>query len=118
MTKSRGIGRGKHGNHARGPRSGRKFKDDGQPTFGYSPHYYLKKYKTTQRPRKCERCSQNAYYNHEYFGYLCAPHLLDLVNIGETEFKWTDYPEIWQRTEQLLRRPAPSTGADATKERE
>mgnify|MGYP006286914177 CR=1 FL=1 len=73
-----------------------------------SPHFWLRKYKTTERPRPCERCSQNAYYYHDDFGYLCATHLLDLINIGEVLWKWTDYPEIWQRTEILLKRPKPS----------
>jgi hypothetical protein len=104
MAKNKGQGRGKHGNKYSG-------KDDG-------PHLYLKKHKTTERPRPCQRCRQNAYYNHDDFGYLCAAHLLDLVNIGQVLWKWEDYEEVWNRTEQLLRRPTPSTGADATKERE
>jgi hypothetical protein len=95
MTKSRGIGRGKNatGRTPSGPHEG--------------PTYYLKKYKTTERPRPCQRCRQNAYYNHPDFGYLCAAHLLDLVNIGEMAFKWKDYEEMWDRTSRLLQRPLP-----------
>lgn len=85
MTKSTGKGKGNY-QRERGPQ------------------WYLKQYKTTQRPRKCARCTQNAYYEHKDFGYLCAPHLLDLVNIGGMAFNWEDYPEIWERTERLLQR--------------
>lgn len=80
----------------------------GRPTkFGYpdEPLYYLTKFKTTQRPRKCNRCTQNAYYYHPKYDYLCAAHLLDLVNIGEMAFKWVDYEEVWDRCERLLMRP-------------
>ena len=106
MTKSRGIGRGRYDRSKakRGKHYGRPPKH-GRPEDG--PTYYLNKYKTTQRPRKCSRCSQNAYYYHEDFGNLCAPHLLDLVNIGGLAFDWEDYPEVWQRTERLLQREAP-----------
>jgi len=85
----------------------------GRPTkFGWpdEPMYYLTKFKTTQRPRVCERCTQNAYYYHPNYSYLCAAHLLDLVNIGQLAFNWEDYPEVWQRTERLLQRePRPSS---------
>lgn len=92
MTKSKGIGKGNHGNHAgKNPRG--------------TPTWYLKEHKTSERPRPCERCRQNAYYHHNDFGYLCAPHLLDLVNIGGSAFNWDDYPEMWDRTERLLQRP-------------
>jgi len=78
-----------------------------------TPFYYLGKYRTSQRPRVCVRCLQNAYYYHPDFDWLCAPHLLDLVNIGELEFSWKDYPEVWARTERLLQRKAPlSTGVN------
>jgi len=106
MTKSKGIGRGKHGNH-KGPPKG------GSPEQPGTPTWYLKQYKTTQRPVPCQRCRQNAYYNHKDFGYLCAPHLLDLVNIGGTAFNWEEYPEIWERTERLLKRPAPPLSTTA-----
>ena len=74
--------------------------------FGYpdEPTYYLTKFKTTQRPRKCNRCTQNAYYYHMDYDYLCAAHLLDLVNIGEMAFKWSDYEEVWDRCGRLLAR--------------
>jgi hypothetical protein len=80
----------------------------GRPTkFGWpdDPMYYLTKFKTTQRPRVCNRCTQNAYYYHPTYHYLCAAHLLDLVNIGEVAFKWSDYEEVWDRCERLLMRP-------------
>lgn len=110
MTKSRGIGRGKHGNHATGPR------DDNSDSTLYrnSPHFYLKKYKSTQRPVPCERCGQNAYYKHPEWGNVCAPHLLDLICIWEVRIDWEEYREMWNRCEQLLNRPAkkkPSTFA-------
>lgn len=79
----------------------------GQP---YTPFYYLSKYKTTQRPRTCVRCKQNAYYYHDDYDWLCAPHLLDLINIGSVLFNWEDYPEVWQRTERLLQREPPKSG--------
>ena len=94
MTSKKGRGRGKHGNQQSQVERG-------------TPTWYLKQYKTTQRPVPCERCRQNAYYNHKDYGYLCAPHLLDLVNIGGLAFNWDEYPEIWDRTERLLQRPAP-----------
>jgi hypothetical protein len=71
-----------------------------------NPTYYLRKYKTTQRPVPCERCGQNAYYKHPEWGYVCAPHLLDLISIYEAKFDWDEYKEMWDRCEQLLRRPA------------
>lgn len=75
------------------------------------PTYWLHKYKTTQRPRPCGVCEENAYYYHPDWHYLCAAHLLDLINIGGTLFSWEDYPEMWNRTERLLQR---STSATAT----
>ena len=75
-----------------------------------SPFYYLRKYKTSQRPRPCDKCRQNAYYWHDYWGWVCASHLLDLVNIGGLYWNWEDYPEVWQRTERLLQREAPPSG--------
>lgn len=78
------------------------------------PTYWLSRYKTTQRPRKCTRCTQNAYHHHTSYGYLCAPHLLDLININEELWKWSEYPEIWARTERLLQRePLSSTSVPA-----
>jgi len=82
------------------------------PKYGFSnsPFYYLGKYKTTQRPRECERCTQSAYYYHHDWGWCCAAHLLDLVNIGEAAFSWDDYREVWDRCERLLQRePKKST---------
>jgi hypothetical protein len=105
MTISKGVGRGKHGKHKAGPGRGNVER--------YSPPWFLKQYKTTQRPLPCVKCRQNAYYNHPDFGFLCAPHLLDLVNIGQVHFKWEDYPEIWDRTERLLQRPAPPLSTTA-----
>lgn len=76
------------------------------PKYGFSnsPFYYLGKYKTTQRPRVCERCTQSAYYFHYDWGWCCAAHLLDLVNIGGLAFNWDDYKEVWDRCERLLQR--------------
>jgi len=76
------------------------------------PTSLLHKYKTTQRPRPCRVCEQNAYYHRGDLGYLCAPHFLDLINIGGLLFSWEDYPEMWNRMGKLLER---STTADATK---
>lgn len=95
----------------RGRPSNRDRQQDG-PTF------FLNKYKTTERPRPCSRCQQNAYYYHEEFGYLCAPHLLDLVNIGGTAFDWDDYPEVWDRTTRLLKRPKPQNLSTTAKSME
>lgn len=84
-----------------------------------SPLYFLTKYKTTQRPRLCNRCKQNAYYWHPSWDWVCAAHLLDLVNIGGLEFDWGEYPEVWQRTERLLQREAPpSSGAKNTQQQQ
>lgn len=83
-----------------------------EPKYGHphTPFYYLGKYRTTQRPRPCVRCKQNAYYYHDDWDWVCASHLLDLVNIGGMAFDWEDYPEVWQRTERLLQRgPLSST---------
>ena len=71
--------------------------------------YYLGRYRTTQRPRQCRRCKQNAYYYHDDWDWVCAAHLLDLVNIGGLAFNWEDYPEVWERTERLLQREPPSS---------
>lgn len=68
------------------------------------PTYYLQKYKTTERPRPCRICDENGYYYRQDLGYLCAPHLLDLINVGELLFDWDDYPEMWNRMERLLNR--------------
>ena len=85
-----------------------------EPKYGYphTPMYYLGKYRTTQRPRACVRCRQNAYYYHDDWDWVCAAHLLDLVNIGGLAFDWEDYPEVWLRTERLLQRePKPYSTA-------
>ena len=81
--------------------------------YGYGPTYYLSLYKTTQRPRKCERCGQNAYYDHPDLGWLCAAHLTDLINVGEELWRWADYPEIWRRMENLLKRSSSANATDA-----
>lgn len=82
------------------------------PKYGFSnsPFYYLGKYKTTQRPRVCRRCTQSAYYYHPDWDWCCAAHLLDLVNIGGTAFSWDEYPEVWTRTERLLQRQPRTSG--------
>ena len=94
MTKSKGIG---SGNYDRGE-------------YGKNPNHFLKIYKTTERPRKCDRCTQNAYYRHPDYGYLCAPHLLDLVNIAQMAFRWADYEEVWNRCGRLLERDPKAFG--------
>lgn len=89
----------------------------GRPSkFGWpdEPMYYLIKFKTTQRPRVCNRCTQNAYYYHPDYDYLCAAHLLDLVNIGELAFKWSDYEEVWDRCERLLMRSPMERSSSST----
>ena len=78
----------------------------GKPSDG--PTYYLSKYKQTERPKDCRVCGQNSYYRHEYHGQLCASHLLDLINVNEELWSWSDYPEVWARTEFLLKRVSPS----------
>lgn len=84
-----------------------------------SPIWYLQKYKTTQRPRQCNRCGHNAYYWHPSWDWVCASHLLDLINIGGLAFSWEDYPEVWARTERLLQREAPSSiGAENTQQQQ
>jgi len=83
--------------------------------YGYGPTYYLSLYKTTQRPKKCNRCGQTAYYNHPDLGWLCAPHLTDLVNVGGEKWNWDDYPEMWGRMEALLKRSTTAPAMDATK---
>lgn len=82
------------------------------PKYGFSnsPFYYLGRYKTTQRPRVCERCTQSAYYYHDDWGWCCAAHLLDLVNIGELAFSWEEYREVWDRCERLLQREPRKSG--------
>lgn len=84
--------------------------------MGKTPTDYLRKYKTTQRPRPCERCGQNAYYYHPDWHNLCAAHLLDLLNIGGLAWDWDDYPEMWERTGRLLKRSstASATVSDST----
>lgn len=79
-----------------------------------TPFYYLGKYRHTQRPKPCVRCKQNAYYYHPDFDYVCASHLLDLVNIGGLAFDWEEYPEVWARTERLLQRAPRKSGTAKT----
>ena len=69
-----------------------------------TPLELLEKYKVTVRPRPCQisTCGWNAHYYHETRGFLCSSHLLDLANIGETEFKWANYEEVWHRTGIML----------------
>lgn len=69
-----------------------------------TPTDWLHYYKTSERPRPCRICEQNAYYFKQDLGYLCAPHLLDLINVGGVLFDWDDYPEMWDRMDKLLNR--------------
>lgn len=82
--------------------------DGEDSTRSTNPTVYLKRYKSTARPVPCERCGQNAYYSHPEWGRVCAPHLLDLICIWEAKIDWDEYPEMWERTERLLRRPLPT----------
>lgn len=85
------------------------------PKSGYGPTYYLSLYKTTSRPRKCVRCGQMAYYVHPDLGWLCAPHLTDLINVGEMLWDWNEYPEMWGRMEKLLKRSTIVTVTESIK---
>lgn len=105
MTKSKGIGRGKY---KRGGTTGNKGNTENAGDQRGNPTYYLKKYKSTQRPVPCERCGQNAYYKHPEWGTVCAAHLLDLICIWEAKIDWEEYKEMWDRTERLLKRPLPT----------
>lgn len=69
-----------------------------------TPLELLDKYKHTNRVRDCNipGCICLAYYWHETRGYVCSAHLLDLANLGELEFKWCDYEEVWNRCGILL----------------
>lgn len=67
-----------------------------------NPYDWLKKYKTTTTPNQCRICKVRAYYVHPTLGDLCAPHLLDLVNVGEMNWKWSDWEDAWNMTTRLL----------------
>ena len=43
---------------------------------------------------------------------MCASHLLDLANVGEMNWKWDDWEDVWQMMGRLLGRK--SGGADVT----
>jgi len=82
-----------------------------QETFDSSnPYEWLKKYKTTTTPQVCRVCDRTAYYVHPTLGHLCATHLLDLANVGELYWKWSDWEDVWSMMGRLLGRR--STGAD------
>lgn len=72
--------------------------------YRLTPPEALAKYKHTERVKECEVCGANAYYFYEVRGYLCSPHLLDLINIGEINWKWADWEEVWHRTGIMLQR--------------
>ena len=67
-----------------------------------NPYDWLRKYKTTTTPNECRICSKRAYYVHPVLGDLCAAHLLDLVNVGEMAWKWSDWEDAWNMTTRLL----------------
>lgn len=69
-----------------------------------TPLELLDKYKSTSRVTKCNitGCKCLAYYDSPWRGKVCSAHLLDIQNIGEIEFKWDDYPEVWDRCGILL----------------
>lgn len=70
----------------------------------YHPRYYLNKYKVSTQPDMCRVCGRTAYFNHPDLDYLCFSHFLDLLNVGELKWKWSDHEDIWQVTERLLSR--------------
>jgi hypothetical protein len=84
-------------------------KKDKNVNFEDGPVYWLAYYKHTERPRPCMVCQHSGYYYHGHYGYLCAAHLTDLINVGETLWKWNDYPEMWARNSKLLRRKPPQS---------
>ena len=69
-----------------------------------TPLELLDKYKHTERVSNCviPECICLAYYDYPFRGKVCSAHLLDLANVGELEFKWDDYPEVWNRSAILL----------------
>ncbi len=67
-----------------------------------NPYDWLKKYKTTTYPGTCRICSKKSYYIHPTLGDLCAAHLLDLANVGELYWKWSDWEDAWNMTARLL----------------
>lgn len=78
----------------------------------YHPRYYLNKYKITTVPEPCRICGRAAYFSHPDLKDLCYSHFLDLLNIGELKWKWSDHEDIWNMTESLLSRT--STFANLT----
>lgn len=62
-----------------------------------TPLEALEKYKINSRPKECSACPRRAYYDYPLRGFVCSLCLLDLVNVGGTEWNWDDYPEIWNR---------------------
>ena len=68
----------------------------------YHPRYYLIKYKVTTTPEPCRICGRTAYFNHPDLSDLCYSHFLDLLNVGELKWNWSDHEDIWQITERLL----------------
>jgi hypothetical protein len=77
-----------------------------------NPYEWLKRYKTTTTPQVCRICDRTAYYVHPTLGHLCAAHLLDLANVGELNWKWCDWEDVWSMMGRLLGRK--SGGADMT----
>jgi hypothetical protein len=69
-----------------------------------NPYEWLKRYKVNQ-PTECRACGRSSYYNHPALGELCAVHLLDLANVGELEWKWCDWEDVWKMMGRLLARP-------------
>ena len=70
----------------------------------YHPRYYLNKYKITTVPNPCRICERAAYFSHPDLKDLCYSHFLDLLNVGELKWNWSDHEDIWQMTERLLSR--------------
>jgi hypothetical protein len=73
-----------------------------------NPYEWLKRYKTTTTPQECRVCDRTAYYVHPTLGHLCAAHLLDLANVGELNWKWCDWEDVWNMMGRLLGRKSTS----------
>lgn len=79
-----------------------------QESFDRSnPYNWLTEYKVHQ-PTKCRVCNRSSYYNHPTLGELCAAHLLDLANVGQLNWHWDDWEDVWQMMGRLLGRKSTS----------
>jgi hypothetical protein len=81
------------------------------------PRYYLEKYKVTTTPHPCRVCGRAAYFSHPDLKHLCYSHFLDLLNVGEMRWNWSDHEDIWQVTERLLAKKSGFANAAAARMR-